>query len=183
MARQLFVYDPPERFVVGTVGEPGERVFYLQARAGARITTVVIEKLQAALLAEKITDLLDEISRRHPDLQVADVSSGIDDLDALEVPILEDFRAGALGLGWNSITDRVVIEAHGSDGEEVPDIEDDSDEEAPDCLRVRITATMARAFARRAAAVVSAGRPPCPFCHLPLDPGGHICPRANGYRR
>ncbi|HEY5033265.1 MAG TPA: DUF3090 family protein, partial [Actinomycetes bacterium] len=44
-------------------------------------------------------------------------------------------------------------------------------------------AAVARAFAQRAAAVVGAGRPPCPFCGLPLDPTGHLCPRQNGYRR
>lgn len=186
MPRQVYLYDPPERFVIGTVGEPGERVFYLQAREGARLTSVVLEKEQAMLLAEKITELLDEVGRRHPDLHIADMTlTGAGDLEPLETPITEDFRVGALGLGWNSVTDRVVIEAHAvSEGDgDVPDIEDDEDTEASDCLRVRITAEMARAFAIRAGSVVSAGRPPCPFCHLPLDPKGHICPRANGYRR
>lgn len=183
MSRQVYIFDPPERFVVGTVGEPGERVFYLQARQGARLTTVTVEKEQVAILAEKTTELLDEISRRQPDAIDDGEFSGVDDLDPLETPIVEDFRVGALGLGWNSVTDRVIVEAHAAGTDEVPEIEDDSDPDGPDCLRLRLTAAMARAFVRRAYAVVAAGRPPCPFCHLPLDPAGHICPRANGYRR
>lgn len=179
----MYVYDPPERFVVGTVGQPGERVFYLQARSGSRITSVVLEKEQADLLAEKILELLDEVSRRHPDVIGTSELAAVEDVEPLDTPIIEDFRVGALGLGWNAVTDRVIIEAHGGESDEVPDIEDDSNDAAPDCLRVRLTASQARAFARRTERVVAAGRPPCPFCHLPLDPDGHICPRANGYRR
>lgn len=183
MPKQVHLFDPPERFVVGTVGQPGDRTFYLQAREGARIVSVAIEKEQATLLAEKVVELLDEVSRRHPEVLMGTDPSEPEDLEPLETPLVEEFRVSALGLGWNALTDRVIIEGHGPTDGDVPDIEDDSDEDAPDCLRVRLTASMARTFAARAAAVVSAGRPPCPFCHLPLDPDGHICPRANGYRR
>jgi uncharacterized repeat protein (TIGR03847 family) len=55
-------------------------------------------------------------------------------------------------------------------------------EDGPGVLRVRITASMARAFSQRAMQIVSAGRPPCPLCGLPLDASGHICPRQNGHR-
>ena len=183
MARTVYLYDPPDRFVVGTVGQPGERVFFVQARAGARITSVVIEKEQAELLAEKTLELLDEVTRRHPEVLSTTELAAVEDNDPLDTPVTEDFRAGALGLGWNAVTDRVIIEAHAGGADDVPDIEDDSDDNAPECLRVRLTAAAARSFARRAERVVAAGRPPCPFCHLPLDPDGHICPRANGYRR
>ncbi len=186
MPRAIHLYDPPERFVVGTVGEPGERAFYLQATDGVRSTTVAIEKEQAELLSEKVTELLDEVARRHPEFTAEIEFAGegeVEDLDPLETPILEEFRVGALGLGWNAETNKVVIEAHAAGSDSIPDIEDDSDDDAPDCLRVRIDAGVAKQFARRAGAVVAAGRPPCPFCHLPLDPEGHICPRANGYRR
>jgi uncharacterized repeat protein (TIGR03847 family) len=183
VARSVFLFDPPERFVVGTVGEPGERAFYLQASEGARVISVAVEKEQASLLAEKITELLEEVSRRHPEFALGAADEPLEDLEPLQQPILEEFRVGALGLGWNAMTNRVVVEAHSAEADEVPEIEDDSDPDSPDCLRVRLTAQVAGTFARRAAAVVSAGRPPCPFCHLPLNPSGHICPRANGYRR
>lgn len=183
MARTVFLFDPPDRFVVGTVGQPGERVFYLQARTGTRVTSVALEKEQAELLSEKVLELLDEVGRRHPDILALAELDVIDDNEPLDTPLSEDFRAGALGLGWNAETDRVIIEAHGGSSDDIPDIEDDSDDDSPECLRVRLTAVQARAFARRTERVVAAGRPPCPFCHLPLDPDGHICPRANGYRR
>lgn len=182
MSRTVYLFDPPERFIVGTVGQPGERVFYLQARSGSRVTSVVIEKEQAQLLAEKILDLLEEVDRQLAGEIGLTQIAAIEDNGPLDTPISEDFRAGSLGLGWNSATNRVIVEAHANDGEDPPDIEDDS-ETGPDCLRVRIDVATARAFAKRAERVVAAGRPPCPFCHLPLDPDGHICPRANGYRR
>lgn len=161
--------------MVGTVGEPGARTFFLQARSGGRINAVVLEKEQAALLADRLLGLLTEVS--------APLGEGPRDDAPLETPIEADFRASALGLGWNGETERVVIEAHADTENEVdiPDLEDDGD--GPDTLRVRLSAPAARAFAARTQAVVAAGRPPCPFCQLPLDPAGHICPRANGYRR
>jgi uncharacterized repeat protein (TIGR03847 family) len=189
MPRQVFLYDPPERFVVGTVGEPGHRTFFLQARAQDRLTSVALEKQQVAALAEQVDRLLDEVLRgtsgAAPIPAIAPVES--EDLAPLEQPVEEEFRVGTLALGWDAQAGRVVIVAQARvEGEEAaedaPSIADDS-EEGPDVLRVRLTGSMARAFAKRALSVVSAGRPPCPFCGLPLDASGHICPRQNGYRR
>jgi uncharacterized repeat protein (TIGR03847 family) len=90
-----------------------------------------------------------------------------------------------MSLGWNGDTELVIIEAHEvveDEETEIPELEEDPDD-GPACLRVRLSGAAARAFAKRALSVVSAGRPPCPFCNLPLEPSGHICPRANGYRR
>jgi len=89
-----------------------------------------------------------------------------------------------MALGWDDANRRVVIEAHGigSDEDSIPEIGDD-EAEGPDTLRVWLTPVSARAFAERTRTVVAAGRPPCPFCSQPLDPQGHVCPRANGYRR
>ncbi|MEZ5116671.1 MAG: DUF3090 domain-containing protein [Candidatus Nanopelagicales bacterium] len=186
MPRQVFAYDPPERFVAGTVGQPGERTFYLQARADRRVTSVALEKGQVSVLAERVDGLLDEVLRLSGGAVAipAVVPSELEDNDPLELPLTEEFRVGAMALGWDSDDDRLIIEAHAvtEDESEIPEIGSDSSE-GPDCLRVRLTGAQARAFATRSLAVVAAGRPPCPFCHLPLDPGGHICPRANGYRR
>src|SRR6478735_4509754 len=184
MPRQVFLYDPPERFVAGTVGVPGQRTFFLQARTGARTTSVALEKSQVELLADRVEGLLDEVLRlTGGDASVPAVAPvALEDLEPLEAPVTEEFRVGALSLGWDGEDERLVIEAHApSEADEVPDVGDDDD--ASDVLRVRLTAGAARAFSKRAKAVVSAGRPPCPFCSQPLDPEGHICPRANGYRR
>ena len=185
MPRQVFLYDPPERFVAGTVGVPGDRTFFLQARHGQRTTSVALEKTQVELLAERIDALLDEVVRLSGGAVTipALAPEGLEDLDPLEMPVTEEFRVGALGLGWDGEDERIVIEAHApGEEDEVPDIGED-DDAAADVLRVRISAAAARAFTKRALAVVSAGRPPCPFCSQPLDPEGHICARANGYRR
>lgn len=187
MPRHLFVYDPPERFVAGTVGEPGSRSFFLQARSGRRVTSVGLEKEQVALLAERLEELLDEIVRRTGGSPAVPAAAPVDltDNEPLEQPILEEFRVGSLALAWDEPHARIVIEAGAITEDENPaePLSDDQTAEAPDVLRVRLTGGQARAFAARAQAVVSAGRPPCPLCELPLDPEGHVCPRQNGYRR
>ena len=105
-------FDPPERFVAGTVGEPGARTFFLQARAGNRITSVALEKQQVAALAERVDELLDEIMARHASQSLipAVAPLGLDDTDPLEQPIEEEFRAGTMTLSWDPDDERVVIE-------------------------------------------------------------------------
>lgn len=184
MSRVISDYRAPDRFVAGTVGMPGERTFFLQARQGNQITSVVVEKEQVAVLADRLDQLLDEVrATRDPQVFIPDQAEGTD-IEPLDVPLVEEFRVGAMALGWDESTNLVVIEAHAVSDEprEIPELADD-DPEGPDTLRVWITPAYARGFASRARAVVAAGRPPCPFCTQPLDPAGHICPRANGYRR
>jgi uncharacterized repeat protein (TIGR03847 family) len=190
MPRVVFEYDPPERFVAGTVGEPGQRTFFLQATGGGRMTSVALEKQQVAVLAERVEALLDEVVRRSageasvPAVTPADV----EDTAPLQAPIEEEFRVGTMALAWDADDEVVVIEAQAltededDDEDETPLIGEDS-EDGPPLLRVRLSGSAARAFVSRAQAVVAAGRPPCPFCGGPLDAGGHVCPRANGYRR
>lgn len=194
VARQVFTFDPPERFVAGTVGEPGQRTFFLQARDASQLATVVVEKEQVALLAERLDALLDEVVRRTSGAfggEPENAGAVVDDLAPLEQPIVEEFRVGTLTLAWDGANDRIVIEAvalsetgneEGVERAEGGDA-DASGQDDRDMLVVRLTAASARAFTRRARAVVAAGRPPCPLCGLPLDAQGHICPRQNGYRR
>jgi uncharacterized repeat protein (TIGR03847 family) len=188
MARIVFEYNPPERFVAGTVGEPGSRTFFLQARGGGRVTSVSLEKAQVSVLAERVDALLDEVVRRSageadvPAVTPAQAS----DTAPLDAPIEEEFRVGTMALAWDSDDEVVVIEAQAiteDEDDEEPPLITDEDEDGPPLLRVRLAGSAARAFVSRAQAVVAAGRPPCPFCGGPLDAGGHVCPRANGYRR
>jgi len=176
---QVFAFEPPERFVAGTVGVPGERTFFLQARGGGRLVSVVLEKVQVTMLAEKLEELLAEAHRRFGvDVPAADA----DDNEPLDMPLDEEFRVGTLGLAWDGDTDTVLIEAIA-----VGEYESDDPTEAEladlDRLRVRLTPAATQAFIARARRLVSAGRPPCPLCGQPLDTGGHLCPRHNGYRR
>ena len=219
-------YDPPERFVAGTVGPPGQRTFFLQARAGNRITSVALEKQQVDVLAERVDALLDEVMRGEggAGLVPAVAPTALEDSGPLEQPIDEEFRAGTMTLAWDPEDGRIVIEVFPVDADPLEG-DDDEDEgvEDPDAVRpgaleqalaetlgeslgdalaevlaeeagedepvpdelllVSLTPAAARAFSKRAQSVVAAGRPPCQFCGQPLDPAGHLCPRANGYRR
>lgn len=173
MTRRLFIFDDPDRFVAGTVGEPGDRAFFLQARKGGALVSVGIEKVQVAALAARLDDLLDAVDAPATDADAADQHP-------LEEPVVELFRVGAVALAWDAEAEAVVIEAQTPTEEgdyvELPDDADDG----PDLLRVRLAPDEARGFVRRAEALVSAGRPACPFCGQPLDPSGHFCPRSNG---
>jgi uncharacterized repeat protein (TIGR03847 family) len=177
VTRRVFTFPNPDRCVIGTVGLPGERTFFLQVRQGSELVSVVIEKQQALALAERVEEVIDEAER---DRGLTGSTYGPTDLDPLDAPIVEEFRATSLALGWDEATNSVVIEAH-AEGE-VPDIGADT-EDGPDTVRIWLDPTMARTFSFRARSVVLAGRPTCPFCSQPLDPSGHVCPRANGYRR
>ena len=184
MSRQLYVFDRPQRFVAGTVGQPGDRTFYLQVSDGPRTVSVALEKTQVSVLADRMSELLDEIANRQS--AVVPPDAVVNDLDPLHSPVDEEFRVAAMGLAWDADSAAVVVEAvAGGDSDEPVDedqILSDADE-GPDALRVVITAAAARAFIARAQRVVAAGRPPCPLCGLPLDPEGHVCPRQNGHRR
>lgn len=184
MPRRIFVFDPPERFVAGTVGRPGQRTFYLQARGGDRLVSVVLEKVQVAALADRLGVLLDELRRRGVSIPV-EGASGADDPEPLEEPGAGEFRAGTLSLAWDTGTEEIIVEARAVTDEEDADEEDevdDDDPEGPDLLRVRMTPTAAVAFVGQARRAVASGRPPCPWCGQPLDPQGHFCPRRNGSR-
>jgi uncharacterized repeat protein (TIGR03847 family) len=184
--RQVFVFDPPDRFIAGTVGQPGDRTFYLQASGGGRTVSVALEKLQVAVLAERLEELLEEVRRRGAGEVPLVAPKELEDTAPLDNPVEEEFRVGSMGLAWDGEDELVVVEALAQQDPEAAaeEVEPLSDaEEGPDALRVRITADAARAFIRRAERVVAAGRPPCPLCGLPLDPEGHICPRQNGHRR
>ncbi len=188
-------FDPPERFVPGTVGEPGQRTFFLQARAGSQLTSVSLEKRQVEILGQRVAELLDELvaSAGATGIVPALTPVAMIDNEPLEQPIEEEFRAGTITLSWDTDDERVVIEVF-----PVVEIEVDlpveaaeqelidlpiEEPEPEELLLVRMPAAMARLFAARAESVVAAGRAPCPFCGGPMDAQGHLCPRANGYRR
>ena len=206
----MFYFDPPDRFVAGTVGEPGQRTFFLQARKATQVVSVVLEKVQVQVLAERLDQLLDELEESGITPTVAPATP---DTEPLDEPLVETFRATTLTLGWDADAERVLVEARADpveveieleEGDEDEDAEEDDDEpamadleasiaatiqavfeadddEGPDVLRVRLTPDTARSFAERAARIVGSGRPPCPLCGQPLDPQGHICPRRNGH--
>ena len=166
----------PDRVVIGTIGLPGQRTFYLQVRAGKQIVSIALEKQQSAQLAEKIDEVLDQLGTvegnpfsipRNTPPELVDN----EDLEAVE----EQFRAGVMSLGWDPTTAQIVIEAFplvDADDEELLESDDD---DASEVLRVRMPVGTARAFAKRTREVVGAGRPICVICGQPIDPDGHTC--------
>jgi uncharacterized repeat protein (TIGR03847 family) len=204
MSRRIYDYGLPDRFVAGTVGQPGNRTFFLQAKRGGALVSVVLEKVQVQVLAERMALLLAEVARRGVRVPEA-LAPADEDTAPLDEPLVEAFRVGTMTLAWNGDSDEIVVEARAraeADDEEEDDDEgtageeeegddeegddeegelSDDDPDGPDLVRVRLTPTRARAFAERALRTVAAGRPPCPLCGQPLDPTGHLCPRRNGY--
>lgn len=182
----VHAFDWPDRIVVGTVGAPGSRAFYLQARAGVRIVSVALEKEQSAQLAEMINKILDELmaAEDNPVSVPALTPVELVDNNPLE-PVEMQFRAGGMSLGWDPSTAQVVIEAYPyeeGDGDAPesstsdPGARDMSTVEPTEMLQVRIPVGTARAFAQRTLEVVGAGRSLCPLCGTPMDPDGHVCP-------
>ena len=165
-------FTRPERFVAGTVGQPGERAFYLQVRSSSRLFSVAVEKAQVQAIAARMEVMVSEVRKANPLITVDKLP--LDDAP-LESPIDSEFEIGAMSLSWNDETKLICVELF-----ELEDDEEDSDGEV---LEINITLGMASAFSSRSKSVVNAGRLPCPFCGIPIDPRGHLCPRANGYRR
>ncbi|MGH3358438.1 MAG: DUF3090 family protein [Nocardioidaceae bacterium] len=167
-------YDAPDRFVAGTVGSPGERTFFLQAREGNRLTSVSLEKEQVSVLAERVEELLAQVEQ-DGEVDVPADETAASDRSPLDQPIEEEFKVGTMTLAWDDTAGTLTIEAFA--------LTENEEDEATDCLVVGLEPAAAASFARRAESVVSAGRDQCPFCGGPIEVSGHICPRANGFRR
>ena len=179
MPTRVHEFAWPDRVVVGTIGLPGARTFYLQVRTGTQIVSIALEKQQSALLADKIDEILDQLLtvEGNPHSVPAGTPIELVDNDQLEA-VQEQFRTGAMTLGWDPTTSQVVIEAYPITDVD-PDNSDESldvdDADVPEMLLVRMPVGTARAFAMRTREVVGAGRPACPLCGYPVDADGHVC--------
>ena len=190
MAPLVHGFDPPERFVAGTVGPPGQRTFFLQAREGVRVVSIALEKQQVQVLAERIDDLLDELmgSEATQSLIPAVAPLDLDDADPLDQPIEEEFRAGTMTLSWDAADgahrDRGLPVQRGRRGLRPNRWRRTSPSPSP--RRCSWSGSRPAAPGPSSSApgqVLGAGRPTCPFCGNPIDPDGHLCVRANGFRR
>lgn len=184
MPTTVHEFDWPDRVVIGTVGVPGQRTFYLQARDGKRLISVVLEKQQSAQLAEGIDEILDQLMTvdGNPFSVPANTPLELVDNDDLET-VEEQFRTGVMSLGWDPTTAQIVIEAYPLPEEDEDDdgaaedgtLGEGEDPDVPEMLLVRMPVGTARAFAKRTREVVGAGRPICVICGQPMDPDGHTC--------
>lgn len=170
----LLEFPYPDRCVVGTIGEPGRRLFVVQVSQGGTLASVAVEKQQVSVLARRIITILEQLE----DLGHVMVSSArVIDRGPLDAPVDIEFRAGAIGLAWDGNRGAIQLELFSSDLGGHMD-----DDDANVMLQVWLSPRKAQQFALRAEEVVAAGRPACPLCGQALEPGGHICPRSNGYR-
>jgi uncharacterized repeat protein (TIGR03847 family) len=165
-------FSRPERFIAGTVGEPGERAFFLQVRSSYRLFSVAVEKAQVQAIIARLDVMVAEIRKSNPLINIEKFST---DDAPLESPVEAEFQVGAMSLAWDEESTLICIELY--------ELEEDEEDLTGEVVEINISLGTAIAFTARSKAVVNAGRLPCPFCGIPIDPRGHLCPRANGYRR
>jgi uncharacterized repeat protein (TIGR03847 family) len=174
---------PVDRITADAVGEPGARTFYIQARAGVDLVTVIVEKQQVQLLAASVLELLEDAPETGP---VAEESAM-----GLEEPLDPRWRAGRLSIGFDQDRDLFLLEVE----ESQPDPEDlDVDdprsilpasepESTAESIRIWASPSQMLALSRHGAEVAARGRPTCQFCGNPIDAEGHACPAMNGHSR
>jgi uncharacterized repeat protein (TIGR03847 family) len=179
MPRITHQLGEPDRFVVGTVGRPGERTFFLQVRQGNRLVSMACEKEQVQILADHLSRLTEQVIRVTG--ETAAVEAVVDD-EPLDLPLVEEFRVGTISIAWDGPARRIQLELFSVNLEENTAGDAVDDDEQGESVVVSLTLGMSRAFVTRALTIVKAGRPPCPLCGQPLSAAGHICPRRNGYR-
>jgi uncharacterized repeat protein (TIGR03847 family) len=170
---------PVDRITADAVGEPGSRIFYLQARAGGEVVTVIVEKQQVQLLAASVLELLEDV--------VADDVASDDDEMALEEPLEAKWRVGRLALAFDQDRDLFMLEIEefrpDAEGLEPEDPGSLLSDDEPETIRVWASPAQMLSLSRHGAAVAARGRPACQFCGNPMDPEGHLCPAMNGHSK
>ncbi len=167
---------PVDHITADAVGEPGMRVFYLQARDASAVVTVIVEKQQVQLLSASVLELLATLeleTGRGPDEGLMD----------LVEPVEPRWRAGRLSIGYDQERELFVLEVE----EFVPEPEEDDPRAAelgePEMIRIWASREQMFALSRHGAAVAERGRPACQFCGNPMDLEGHTCPAMNGHSK
>lgn len=169
MTERSFEFDAPERVIPGAIGEPGQRVFVIQANSSHEVRTIKLEKQQVAALCEYLDGILADLPP---------VTEPIGGVAELEVPIEIAWTVGNMGIAYESDSDTIVIVA-----EEYPDEPSPGSDAANATAQIHMTRAQAARFVEIGRLLVATGRPLCPLCGQPIDPSGHSCPRTNGHGR
>lgn len=164
----FYEFEEVDAFTTGAIGQPGARVFFLQARQGKQRVAVKCEKQQVSAIVQYLQRVLNDL----PPPEDKPIAGALE----LATPIEEVFVLGPIGLGYDSSSDKMIVQleevgAYDDDGEPVEGLDGH--------IRVYVTRAQAAAFCEHAERVVAAGRPECQWCELPIDPDGHACPRMN----
>jgi uncharacterized repeat protein (TIGR03847 family) len=174
--------DPVTRLTADAVGAPGQRTFLIQAASGPHQVTLLVEKEQVRVLADRVIAWLPELAADHPEDPEEVRAAETAELGLTE-PLEPDFRVGQLALTYDPERDRVVVLATELLAEDEGEGEGEGERltREPREVRMWVTRPQLRVMARHGAQVVQQGRPPCPLCGKPLDPSGHVCPAQNGH--
>lgn len=183
MSRRIMRFDPPDRFVAGAIGEPGRRMFHLQAIGGGVAATVTVEKAQVAILARRIAEMLKDLGEGGSIALPTDPASLVRRAPELAEPFESAFRVGTIALAWDPSVKRLILEFRDDMSEEETEAPAPISDAptGPDVLRVSLSVEAALRFAEESLQLVAAGRQPCPNCGEPLDPNGHTCARKAAY--
>lgn len=165
--------DPCDHITSDAIGQPGQRVFYIQAFHAEKTYTVIIEKTQLQSLAVGVEQFLAEVARQNPSLDEAEADY-VEEQMRISPPVDPAFRVGEIGLGYDQVRDRVVLFVRELQGE-------DQEPESGSVIRFWCTRTQIRKLARWGAEIAHRGRPVCPQCGQPMEPEGHFCPKKNGH--
>ena len=179
MPRIIYRHQPATRFIVSAIGDPGERQFFIQVKSSDGLNSVTLEKGQVIGLMQRFEELIKEI-RRGQLTTTEELNAPVEvDDQPMELPIDEDFEVGVISITWENDLAIINVQAASQDDDLILDDLDSG----PDLLIATLRLNQVKGFCERARLIVAAGRAACPFCALPIDPAGHLCPRANGYRR
>jgi uncharacterized repeat protein (TIGR03847 family) len=179
MPRIIYRHDSPERFIVSAIGEPGRREFFIQVVSDQGVNTVAVEKEQVRALSNQLSLLISEVRRGGLISKLESSVPAKIDNQPLQIPIEPDFQLGIANIAWNNNQIEITFQAISSEDEVLLDDLDSG----PDLIIISTSIELVKGFCARAEQVISSGRSACPFCNLPINTTGHLCPRANGYRR
>ena len=168
--------NPVTHVTTDAIGQPGQRVFYIQGRTDEQIVTVIVEKVQIQTLALGVEDFLNEIQQRYPDLPPA--TTGYDEaMMHIQPPVDPLFRVGELGLAYEADNDLAVLVVREIQASDV-----EGNEEDVSVVRFWCTRSQLSALGQWGLEISGRGRPVCPYCGQPMDPSGHFCPKRNGHK-
>jgi uncharacterized repeat protein (TIGR03847 family) len=167
----IYELDPVDSIAVTAVGEPGQRRFFLLASGSGHSLTLGCEKSQIQALVLRLHQMLEAQQIEAPEAGTGETGD--------PTPGDPAWQIGEIGIGYHEARRMfVLVASQGAAGEE-------AEAPPPDDLpsvRFWLSQDQVIAFSRQAQAVLTAGRPLCPRCGLPMDPAGHPCPVMNGAR-
>lgn len=168
--------NPVVHITTDAIGQPGQRVFYIQGRTSDRVVTVIVEKVQVQTLALGVEDFLKELNQRYPNL--SSISTEYNEgMMHIQPPVDPIFRVGELGLAYDSDLDLAVLVVR-----EIQTADNEGNTEEAGVVRFWCTRSQLYAMGKWGLEVSGRGRPVCPYCGQPMDPSGHFCPKRNGHK-